>query len=188
MLRLHKVTAGYAGKTVLNGVSLALPGPVSAVTGPSGCGKTTLLYVLAGLLLPWSGHVEGADGRRISMVFQEDRLLPWCTALENVAAPLPGEKEDRERIALEWLTRMELSDAANLFSGALSGGMRRRVAIARACAYGGDLLLLDEPFNGLDEALRARIAPAVKSAAPTLVMVSHNPQDAGLLGAEIVEM
>lgn len=187
-VRLREVTAGYAEKTVLRAVSLALPETGAlAVTGPSGCGKTTLLYVLSGLLAPWSGTVEGTKDLRVSMAFQEDRLLPWCTALENVCAALPGGMKEKDA-ALAWLSRLELEEAANRYPAALSGGMRRRVALARALAYGGDLLLLDEPFNGLDEALRERIAPAVKSAAPLVVLVTHSPKDALLFDAAIWPM
>ncbi len=182
-IRLIEVSAGYSAHPVLDRLLLTLPerGAIQ-LTGPSGCGKTTLLRVLAGLHTPTSGWIEGLDGLRVSMVFQEDRLLPWCTALENVLCVLKN-GEESEKLALTWLSRMELADAAHKYPDELSGGMQRRLALARALAYGGDLLLLDEPFNGLDKELRVRIATHIKKAAPLIVLVSHEEDDADLLDA-----
>ena len=182
-IRLVNVTAGYDSQTVLNRLSFTFPEHgVIQVTGPSGCGKTLLLRVLAGLNRPYSGKIEGLDGLRVSMAFQEDRLLPWCTALENVRCVLKKDEES-EKLALSWLSRMELRDVAHSYPSELSGGMQRRLALARALAYGGDLLLLDEPFNGLDKELRGRIAAHIKNAAPLIVLVSHEKEDAALLDA-----
>ncbi len=182
-IRLVEVTAGYASQTVLNRLSFILPERgILHITGPSGCGKTTLLRVLGGLHQPNSGRIEGLGGLRVSMAFQEDRLLPWCTAIENIRCILK-KNEESEKLAFTWLSRMELSDVAQSYPNELSGGMRRRLALARALAYGGDLLLLDEPFNGLDKELRARVAAHIKNAAPLIVLVSHENEDAALLDA-----
>ena len=186
-IALKNIYAGYHNKPVLTDFSIALPrAGVYALSGPSGCGKTTLLRVLAGLLLPASGEIAGLKEKRISFVFQEDRLLPWRTAEENVLLALPDRVAHPRTIAAHWLSCMELSDAKKMYPGALSGGMQRRVAIARACAYGGDVLLLDEPFQGLDEALRARIAPYILAAAPLIVLVTHDAEDAQLFGATVL--
>ncbi len=179
MILLHDVCCAYDGKTVLQNLTLALPkGGTVALTGPSGTGKTTLLKLLAGLITPVSGHIEGLGGKRVSMVFQEDRLLPWRTALENVAL-FCGD----ERLARETLVRLELSDALDKRPSELSGGMQRRVALARALCYGGDILLLDEPFKGLEVALKIRVAKQVKGAFPLTVLATHDMAEAGLLGA-----
>lgn len=112
------------------------------------------------------------------MVFQEDRLLPWRTALQNVSLV------SNEARARELLMQLDLADALALRPPALSGGMRRRVAIARALAYSDDVLLLDEPFNGLDETRREQAAALIRSSARLIVVATHDDQDATLLGAD----
>jgi NitT/TauT family transport system ATP-binding protein len=111
------------------------------------------------------------------MVFREDRLLPWRTALENAALFCGSEAH-----AKEILNALELNDALNKRPDELSGGMRRRAAIARALCYGGDILLLDEPFKGLDDALKLRVAKRMKGAFPLTVLATHDMAEASLLG------
>lgn len=178
MILLKNIVCAYDGKLVLNGLSLSLPETgVVALTGPSGSGKTTFLRLLAGLLLPASGSVEGMDGKRVSMAFQEDRLIPWLTALENVALVCADESRARETLG-----RLELADALEKRPDELSGGMQRRVALARALCYGGDVLLLDEPFKGLDDALKARVAECIRGVFPLTVIATHDMNEAELLG------
>lgn len=185
MILIKNVVCAYEGKTVLNGLNLTLPDTGAiAVTGASGSGKTTFLRLLAGLVKPASGSVEGLSGKRVSMVFQEDRLLPWRNALENVTL-VCGDEE----LARETLSRLELSDALNKRPDELSGGMRRRVALARALCYGGDILILDEPFKGLDDALKIRVAEAVRDVFPLTVLATHDMDEAEMVGcAERVEL
>lgn len=189
MISIIDVVVSYGEKSVFTGYSLRLPeSGVVAITGPSGSGKTTLLYLLAGLLRPQAGRIEGLSGLRVSMLFQEDRLLPWYTAYENVLHALPREQHTAANTAHDWLARMELREAEGQLPSALSGGMQRRVALARACAYGGDILLLDEPFKGMDTDLRLRISAHIKTAAPLIVLVTHNPEDANMMGARIIPL
>ncbi|MDL2217068.1 ATP-binding cassette domain-containing protein [Christensenellaceae bacterium OttesenSCG-928-M15] len=190
MIRLDKITAGYGELVVLNRFSLTLPQKgVVAVMGPSGSGKSTLFKVLASLLPIREGSIEGIKDKRISIVFQEDRLLPWRTAEENVSIPLSKEMPDRVERAREWLKKMELGDVLEEYPSSLSGGMQRRVALARAAAYGGDLLLCDEPFTGLDAPLRNRVAKELLNAAPLIVVITHDEEDAKAMGAqEIVNL
>ncbi len=180
MIETRDLTVTYDGRTVLREVDRPVPdGGHIALMGPSGCGKTTLLRVLAGLQTPDAGTVRVEPGR-MACVFQEPRLLPWRTAAENVNAVL----SDR---AQAWLERLELGDACDQYPAALSGGMQQRVAIARALAYDAPVLLLDEPFRGLDAALRARVTALIADAAAdkTLVLATHDAADAAALGCAV---
>ena len=160
MIEVHDLTVTYDGRDVLQHVTLTVPdGAHIALMGPSGCGKTTLLRVLAGLRAPDGGSVRVSPGR-IACVFQEPRLLPWRTAAENVNAVLSDRTQTMPQ-ARAWLERLELGEAAEQYPAALSGGMQQRVAIARALAYDAPVLLLDEPFRGLDAALRARVIACI---------------------------
>lgn len=154
-------------------------GETVAVMGESGSGKTTLAKLLLGLVEPDSGEITGLGGLRVSMVFQEDRLLPWYSALDNVRAV----RADRSA-AMELLDEMELSEAAGKPIRELSGGMQRRVAIARALAFGGDLLILDEPLKGLDEELKKRVVPQIKKHFSTILLITHSEEEAALFGCE----
>ena len=182
MIQLKHVSAGYPGKEVLHRIHLTLPeeGAV-AIMAPSGYGKTTLLRVLAGLLEPSAGESTGLNGKKVSFLFQEDRLLPWLTAEKNVEIVSNVQK------AREWLEKMEISEIRQ-YPHEMSGGMQRRVALARAMAYGGDVLLLDEPFKGLDEALRERIAGRIKGVFSLTILSVHDAQEAELMGARIVRL
>lgn len=146
--------------------------------GPSGSGKTTLFNILSGLIPPDKGSVIFAGNHKISFVFQEDRLLPWISAAENVEQVLSGSGA-REH-ALQWLERVGMSESADKLPGELSGGMRQRVAIARALAFNGDVLLLDEPFRGIDAAIKETIFTLldVEKKERLLVLVTHYPGEA----------
>lgn len=133
MIALEDVSFAYGQKPVLQAVSLRFPksGAV-CLFGASGCGKTTLLRLLSGLEKPDKGRLTGLEGKRTAMLFQEDRLLPWLSVLENVAVVLEG--PDARARAADWLELVGLADAAHKRPAALSGGMRRRAALARALA------------------------------------------------------
>lgn len=148
---IEDVSKTFEEKQVLDHFTLALPqkGTV-ALLGPSGCGKTTLLRLIAGLEKPDSGAVQLEPNTRLSYIFQEDRLLPSLTARANIAAVLSYGERAAELLAEQWLIRLGLEGEGEHYPSQLSGGMKRRVAIGRALAYGGQVLLLDEPFKGLD--------------------------------------
>ena len=188
MIRFEAVTVGYDTKRPLVDFHAALPETgVVIISGPSGCGKTTLLHLLLhaedrkppaqGPRL-YAGRLLGLSGKRISCVFQEDRLLPWRTAAQNVALVRP----DGDAAGLLCSLGLD-ADAAAAYPNSLSGGMRRRVAIARALNFPGDILLLDEPFKGLDEDTRRLVATRLRGAFPLTVLVTHDPSEAALLGA-----
>jgi len=165
---------------VLGELALSLEsGTVAALVGPSGCGKTTLLRIVAGLDHDFAGSVTLPAHGTLGMVFQEPRLLPWRTVEQNVrlAAPQASDGE----LAMLFGT-LGLTTHRNHYPGELSLGLARRVALARAFAVKPDLLLLDEPFVSLDNALAARLreelAELVKRRPVTTVLVTHNVEEA----------
>ena len=171
MITVRDLTLRYGDKPVLDRFSLEIPDRgLTALSGPSGCGKTTLLRVLAGLEPPESGTVDGVDPSRTAFLFQEDRLLPWRTAGRHITDVLPRSR--RGELA-DWLAFAELSGEEAAYPGALSGGMARRLALARCAALGGDLLLLDEPFAGVDPQRAARIMERLRALGVPAVLSSH---------------
>ncbi len=187
MIAFERVCLAYGEKTVLRDMDLSVPaGAHIALTGPSGCGKTTVLALTAGLLRPTAGAVR-VDARRIAYAFQEARLLPWRTAAENVNAVLGDSAATMDR-ARSWLEAVGLADAAELLPRELSGGMRQRVNLARALAYEGDLLLLDEPLKELDPDRRDSVLALLRehSAGRTLLLATHDPSEIDALAAVYV--
>jgi ABC-type nitrate/sulfonate/bicarbonate transport system ATPase subunit len=179
MITLNDVTVTFSpDKTVLEHVTLNFPaGATTAIMGASGRGKTTLLRLLAGIISPTSGNVT-RETDRIAFVFQDTALLPWLTAEENVNLVLSDTKATLP-LAKEWLARVGLADEGTAFPSTLSGGMRQRVALARALAVDADLLLLDEPFRGLDESLHEQMLDLILKVrqGKTTVLVTHDKRD-----------
>ena len=186
MLELQNAGVSFGDKSVLSGCTLSLaPGERIALMGPSGCGKTTLLRTALGLQVPDSGAVSNTFSRPAA-VFQEDRLFPWLTALENINLVLSGKAETLSK-ARGWLERLELGDAAELYPRELSGGMRQRIAIARALCVIPDLLVLDEPLKQLDAALQARVSALISESCRdcALLLATHSEEEAKALGCRI---
>ena len=187
-IQLCEVSKSFDGKPVLVNLSHSFPdGGISCVLGPSGCGKTTLLRILMGLLEPDFGRILGLPGR-CSAVFQEDRLIEHVSALANVRIAL---KRDfpAGRIA-EALSAVGLADAMAQPVRELSGGMKRRVAIVRALLSDAPLLLMDEPFRGLDRATRERVIRFSRPlmAGRTAIVVTHDPEEPAMLGGSVYEI
>ena len=187
MLKLTGVSHSYEDHKVLTALDLALqPGDRIAIMGPSGCGKTTLLRIAMGLIKPTEGRMENSFSKTAA-VFQEPRLLPWRTALENVNLVLGDGKPTMEK-ARYALRQMQLEEASGKYPTELSGGMQQRVALARALAMNGDLLVLDEPFKAMDEALRDQVIAHVAQTSAAILLVTHEESEAKALGCEIIKL
>lgn len=180
VLTIHQLTKQYHEKTVFDHFSYtAPPSGIVWISGPSGSGKTTLLRLIAGLERPDSGTIRLPERAKLSMVFQEDRLLPTLDARGNVLAALPDSGAGSRALADRFLERCGLRSEADRPLPELSGGMRRRVAIARALACGGNILLLDEPFQGLDAALKRQIMDVVfEDRSRLILLATHDPEEA----------
>jgi NitT/TauT family transport system ATP-binding protein len=181
-----RTTSGQT-RVVLHDVAFNLrKGEICALLGPSGCGKTVLLRIISGLDNDFEGRIVLPSPHRIGMVFQEPRLLPWRSVVQNLRLVGSSSENDLAEIA----AALRLSDHLDHFPGELSLGLARRVAIARAFAVKPDLLLLDEPFVSLDASLAARLreellALVLKRKATTLI-VTHDVEEAVSIAGRIV--
>ncbi len=183
-LHLTRISKSYQGHPVLQNLSLTLePGHIYCLTGPSGCGKTTLLRIIMGLELPDCSHNRRPEHLKISAVFQENRLFEFLTPIKNVELVCPGKCE-----AAPLLAQLLEPEALTRPVSSLSGGMKRRVAISRALAAPSELVLMDEPFTGLDDAARENAIRVIREnlRGRTLLLVTHRREDAALLGGELL--
>jgi len=187
VLRVSGLTLGYGHEPILEGVSLEVPtGKFVSLVGPSGSGKTSILRAVNGLIAPLGGGVElngGSDS--LGFLFQDDALLPWRTARENVALGLrirKYSKESAEEEADTWLQRLGLEGFGKRFPHELSGGQRKRVAIAQILALKPKVLLMDEPFASLDAIVRTRITQEllnwVEREHLSVLLVTHDLEEA----------
>jgi NitT/TauT family transport system ATP-binding protein len=175
---LNQIVKSYNDVPIIDHLDLTLPlqGIVS-LTGPSGCGKTTLMRLVVGFEEPDSGTITGTSGLVFSTVFQEDRLIPWLTAAENLDRVLHQMSSDH------FLDQIHLTDARDKYPNELSGGMRRRIALARALAFPSDILFLDEPFKGLDDVLRDEMMDLVHQEHDKrlVFLITHDEYEANAL-------
>jgi iron(III) transport system ATP-binding protein len=195
---VERLSHAYDGRAVLTDASLSVAaGEILCLLGPSGCGKTTLLRLVAGLEALQTGQIviDGTDvtalppeRRGIGLVFQDFALFPHLSALDNVAF---GIGADRAR-AREVLTRLHMEDYAAAYPHTLSGGQQQRIALARALAPRPRVMLLDEPFSGLDTGLRARLRDdtlhILKGSGAATILVTHDPEEAMFMGDRIAVM
>ena len=182
-LHIKNLCKSFDGSPVLENVSFTAGPGVTCVMAPSGAGKTTLLRILLGLERPDSGSVSG--GVRWSAVFQEDRLLEHQDAMGNLRFVLGAALDEPAAAAL--LAELGLGDTAGKPVREFSGGMKRRLALARALLAPSDALALDEPFTGLDEENRARCLALIRRVGEEkpVLLVTHDPDDAKPLGAAV---
>jgi NitT/TauT family transport system ATP-binding protein len=174
-----------------------------AITGPSGCGKSSLLRIVAGLIQPTAGVCKYHDSpikdtrREISMIFQNFVLLPWRTAFENVMFPLTSRQDipepEAKQKCLQALCEVGLKNFEDVYPGELSGGMKQRVGIARALAVEPEILLMDEPFNSLDNLTADHLRKEVYSllinpstSIKTVIMISHNVEEIVELSDKVI--
>lgn len=191
MIKVEHISKSFGGMKVMTDFTMNFPeGKITVILGPSGCGKTTLLNILAGLKQADTGIVSTETN--VSYLFQEPRLLPWLTIKGNIALVLQGKMEAHivnQQIAGS-LMATGLMDYADHYPAQLSGGLRQRVAMARALAYPAPVLLMDEPFKSLDMKaqfqLRNDFLAFWLRLPQTVVLVTHDVKDAVLLGDKIV--
>jgi len=187
---LRHIYKNYGDKNIFTNFCHIFPeARTTAIMGPSGAGKTTLINIILGITWPDHGQVCGLADKRISVVFQEDRLLEHKSGLNNILFVLrePALHVDR---ALELLGLVGLADDAHKKARDYSGGMRRRLALCRALITDFDILILDEPFKGLDEILKPKVMAMVKeqSRKSTVILVTHDKSEAEFLGSRIIDI
>lgn len=179
---VESLTKKFGDQALFDGIDLEIKtGGITALIGGSGSGKTTLLRMICGLDRNYSGHITGVP-ERISFLFQEDRLLPWLNVRENIAFVLNDvmEKEQIPDTVSQIIKAVQLDGHDTKHPFELSGGMQRRVAMARAFCYPADLLLMDEPFKGFDLKLNleliALFLTLYEGSGKTVVLVAHETE------------
>lgn len=188
MLTIEHLTKQFGEKTLFRDLCLTVDGP-AVLWAPSGWGKTTLLRILMGLDTPTAGRVRGVG--RAAAVFQEDRLCPQLTALQNVTLVLPGsEKQYKEQIGMDFQQLGMDAAALALPAARLSGGQKRRTALLRALWAPSDTLLLDEPFTGMDPDTLAAAAELLRTRCGTkpVLLATHDREAIRLLGWPVIEL
>ena len=188
-VELRGICKSFGDKLVLSNFDLVLERGITCIMGASGKGKTTIVNILAGLVKADAGSVNIPSGTKFSFVFQEDRLLEWESALTNVLFVTTNAKKNDPR-AKELLTEAKLSDSIHKKAKELSGGMKRRVAICRALIADYDIIIMDEPFKGLDAKIKPRIIDMVKKHTKGKIglVITHDIGEAEYLGGKLVSL
>ena len=189
MIEVKGLSKSYGGDYLYKDFNIQFEeGKVTTLLGASGSGKTTLIRILLGIEKYEKGQILGLEHKNIAVVFQEDRLIKWLDVYNNIAFVLKSymnEDEIKERIQ-NALELVELWEYKGYKISALSGGMQRRVALARALVYTSDILILDEPFKGLDYELKMRVITKIKKMLEEekriTILITHDMEEAHLLG------
>ncbi len=194
-MQLKNIVKNYGDKKVLGGIDIEIEeGKITAILGESGCGKSTLLNIIAGKIKDYSGEIifEREHKKGISYVFQEDTLIPWKTVYSNLEFVLKGkvEKSELDERIKKYLKIVNLEGSEKEFPNMLSGGMKRRVGIARAFAFPSNYMFMDEPFEFLDVKIKEEIVEDLiklqESEKKTIILITHDIDTAITLGEKIV--
>lgn len=203
LITVSDVSIGYSGKVAVEKIDLSVqPGEFVSIIGPSGCGKSTLLHLLSGLNEPLRGRVavRGRDSTgslgsalKVGYVFQDHRLLPWRTVAQNLDIAMKNADVPQDEWAgrrSRYLSLLHVADHESSFPLRLSGGQRQRVSIARAMAVSPDVVLMDEPFSGLDEVtartIRRELDGSRTSEDPATIFVTHSIREALYLSDRVI--
>ena len=179
-MKISDLWFSYENKPIFEGLALEIGDGITCLMGESGIGKTTLLKLIAGLLQPQKGTIEN-EHERISFMFQEDRLLPWLTVRDNILLVT-----DREREADEMLMELEIDGSLKISE--LSGGMARRVALIRCLLFDSDMLIMDEPFKGMDSKLVEKVAWLIRRQNKPAIISTHSLDEVKALSAEVITL
>ena len=187
MLTISRLSKTYGTLQVLRDVNLEVKkGEIVSIIGPSGCGKSSLMNIISGLVNPDEGIVDYGNAR-ISYLFQSSRLLPWRTVYDNIR--IVRDDSSKEEI-LSLIGSVGLNGFENYYPSQISGGMARRCALARAVHYGGDIMLMDEPFQGLDYGLRMEMLSLLleiwNKGQQTILFATHEIDEALTISHRIV--
>lgn len=168
--------------------SVLKKGHITCIMGSSGCGKTTFLNILMGIMKADSGTIQGVDGKSISVVFQENRLCEGFSSIDNIL--LVCDKQVDRKTIEDSFEQVGLEDVINKTVCKLSGGMKRRVAILRAIHANKEILIMDEPFKGLDLDTKEKVIEYIenKVLGKTIIITTHNKEDVEMLKATLVIM
>lgn len=191
-ISIKNIQKAFGAKQVLNGIDYELEdGGIYCLMGPSGMGKTTLLRILMDLENPDGGDVEGLTRNDIAVMFQENRLLEWMDAIDNIAVMRKGIRDKKLKKEIEENLKLILpADCLHQPVTQLSGGMKRRVALARAMNYPSKLIILDEPFTGLDRETKLEVIDYILKMRGNriLLVATHGVEDAAMLGAKVIQL
>jgi NitT/TauT family transport system ATP-binding protein len=188
-IQLINLTKRFEDKTVLDNLTITFAEDrISCLMSASGQGKTTIANLIMGLLRPDAGEIRGCKGKKITAVFQEDRLIEHWDADKNIR--LVCDKSVTSEQIKQELNMVGIIDYKKKSVSSFSGGMRRRVALVRALLAKGDIVILDEPFKGLDEALKMQVIEYVKykTKGRTVIVITHDKMDAKLLEADLITL
>ena len=184
MIEIKNLSFSFGNEVIFENLNAVVPqNGVTCFIGKSGCGKSTLVDIITGLKKVQSGEIINTF-KTVAVVFQEDRLLPWCSVYDNVKLV------SDEETAKKCLSLVKLSESLYKYPDELSGGMKRRCALARALAFNSDLLILDEPFNGIDDETKDDIIDIIEefSKDKAVIFISHNQDEIKKLGDKVIEI